>query len=217
MGLPKETLEDIFDLFGEAEGVLGWPQGKLSSGLAVVQKLIHMHGGSLEVFSEGRGYGSEFVVRLPAVNESAREDHSVTPVAGKSQVRKQRVLVVEDHGDVADAFAMLLRAKGFDVRVAPDGEAALEAAHRFQPGVAFVDIGLPKMDGYEVARRLRATFSVEQLLLVALTAYGQREDVQRAQQAGFDHHLLKPAKLVDIQNLIQTHRAAPIGEASRAE
>jgi CheY-like chemotaxis protein len=150
-------------------------------------------------------------VQLPIEDESMLESKSNISGRGTARAMKQRILVVEDHRDVADAFAMLLRAKGCDVWVAPDGEAAVEAAHRFQPDVAFVDIGLPKMDGYEVARLLRGAFSKERLLLVALTAYGQRDDVLRAQQAGFNHHLLKPAKFGDIQNLLETHQHARRG------
>lgn len=216
-GLTKARQQSVFDLFNEGEEASKPPHGTLRLGLAAVQKLVRMHGGSVNVFSAGPGRGSEFTVRLPVVDDKPEESAPATPNFGKSRGTKQRILVVEDHNDVADALAMLLRAKGYDVWVSPDGEAALEAAQRFQPGVAFVDIGLPKMDGYEVARQLRATYSIEQLLLVALTAYGQREDVQRAYQAGFDHHLLKPAKLVDIQGLIQTRQGAGVGTSSEAK
>lgn len=215
MGLVKETQERISDLFSQGERALDRFQGGLGLGLTMVKKLVHMHGGSVAAFSEGLGQGSEFTVRLPVAHEGASEPDPTSPAAGEPQALKQRILVVEDHCDVADAFAMLLRAMGCEVRVVGDGEAALEAADCFRPEVAFIDIGLPKMDGYEVARRLRATFTKQPVLLVALTAYGQKEDVRRAHQAGFDHHLLKPAKLVDIKNVIRTHRKARPWPSSR--
>jgi CheY-like chemotaxis protein len=151
-----------------------------------------MHGGSVQAFSAGLNQGSEFIVRLPA------QAHVPPPPSPEERdpataSLRRRVLIVDDNLDAADSLGMLLRVTGHEVQLAHDGPSALTAASSFRPEVVLLDIGLPGMDGYEVARRLRRQEGSEKALLVALTGYGQAEDFRRSQEAGFDQHLVKPA------------------------
>jgi CheY-like chemotaxis protein len=166
-----------------------------------------MHGGSVEAHSAGPGQGSEFVVRWPLAPEEARAEVRAPPGQGPGPERALRVLLVDDNVDAAESLAMLLRLWGHEVVVAPDGPAALRAAGAQPPRVVLLDIGLPGMDGYEVARRLRHQPGLGQTILVALTGWGQEEDRRRSQEAGFDHHLVKPVELSDLRELLA--RAQP--------
>jgi PAS domain S-box-containing protein len=197
MGIPKESLPKIFDLFGQA-GVER-PQGGLGIGLTVVKRIVEMHGGSVAAESGGAGHGSEFRMRLPVVHGSEREPSpkpEESPRAGGSR----RVLVVEDDRDAAESLVMFLELTGYKVAAAHDGAEAVDVAKTFDPDVVLLDVGLPVLDGYEVARRLRDRPGGERLMLVALTGYGQEEDRRRSSAAGFDHHLVKP---VDIDRLLE--------------
>jgi two-component system CheB/CheR fusion protein len=165
-------------------------QGGLGIGLALVRSLVEMHGGSVTASSAGPGTGSEFVVRLPALAEDAG---AAPPEQGPEPAAPRRILVVDDNRDAADSLALLLQVSGHEVRTAHDGPTALEAARAWRPEVVVLDLGLPRLDGYEVARRLRREQLGEGLVLVALTGYGQDEDRRRSEEAGFDHHLVKPA------------------------
>ena len=189
IGIAAEMLPRVFDLFVQGGRAADHPPGGLGLGLTLARRLAEMHGGRLEAFSEGRGRGSEFVLRLPVL----LGDYPVKAAARPATVyeARRRILVVDDNADSAEALALALGATGHDVRLAADGSSALEGAAEFQPEVVLLDIGLPGMDGYEVARRLRADGGA-QMVLVALTGYGQEEDRQRARDAGFDHHLVKP-------------------------
>jgi CheY-like chemotaxis protein len=150
------------------------------------------------------GQGSEFVVRLPAVLTPEASPASITTEATKPTGPSLRVLVVDDNRDTADSIALLLEASGHDVRMAYDGQTALEAALDYRPHVMLLDIGLPKIDGYEVARKMREAPPLKNVLLVALTGYGQELDRQRSLKAGFDHHLVKPADFDKLQQILTT-------------
>jgi CheY-like chemotaxis protein len=162
-----------------------------------------MHGGSVTAASEGPGRGSEFTVRLPLLAESAAEARGeAMGEDGEKPARRQRILVVDDNRDSADSLSMLLRLAGHEVLTAYDGEAGLEVARRWKPDVVLLDIGLPRLDGYEVARRLRQETGLQQALVVAMTGYGKDEDRQRSQDAGFNAHLIKPVDLRELARLI---------------
>jgi signal transduction histidine kinase/DNA-binding response OmpR family regulator len=196
MGIPAEMLTSIFDLFTQVERALDRAQGGLGIGLTLVRRLVEMHGGSVRASSEGADKGSEFVVRLPVGGPAAANGsvpHQGRPPSALAS--SHRILLVDDNVDGAASLAMLLRELGHEVEVAHDGAAALEAVGDFEPEVVLLDIGLPGMDGYEVARRLRRQPGLKDLPLVALTGYGQEEDRRRSREAGFDLHLVKPLDL----------------------
>jgi CheY-like chemotaxis protein/two-component sensor histidine kinase len=193
-GIPAEMLGKVFDLFTQVDASLDRAAGGLGIGLTLVRSLVEMHGGTVEALSDGSGRGCEFVVRLPVLvdgPESAAEGpgEEAEGEAGPSR----RVLVVDDNRDAADSLALLLKMLGHEVRTAYEGPAALEAARAWRPEVLLLDLGLPGLDGYEVARRLRAELPPEELLIVALTGYGHEEDRRRSREAGCDLHLVKPA------------------------
>ncbi len=188
-GIPADVLPHVFDLFRQADRTLDRSEGGLGIGLTLVKRLAELHGGRVEAHSDGPGRGSEFVVRLPL---SAGPAPPAPPPAPRPAPAARRVLVVDDNADAADTLAALLHGRGHAVRVARDGDAALLAAREFGPEVVLLDIGLPGMDGYAVARALRAAPGGGGLRLVALTGYGRDEDRRRSSEAGFDEHLVKP-------------------------
>ncbi|HEX3125964.1 MAG TPA: CheR family methyltransferase [Thermoanaerobaculia bacterium] len=198
-GIAPETLPRVFDLFMQADRSYDRAGGGLGIGLTLVRRLAELHGGSAEARSAGLGQGTELVVRLPVLAPVNRESER-RPDAGAAaaapfppvEAHSRRVLVVDDNVDTAESLAMLLRMKGHDVQVAYDGLAALRTARAFHPDAVLLDIGLPGLDGYQVAARLRRRRRTAGSLLVALTGYGREEDRARAQEAGFDHHLTKP-------------------------
>lgn len=201
IGIPSEMLGQIFELFVQVDHSLDHAQGGLGLGLTLVRSLVEMHGGSVCAHSEGLGHGSEFVVRLPIMSESkvtgagAPSDLSSTPAAARpATVRPRRVLVVDDNVSSAQSLALILKLDGHDVQIAHDGAVALDAAQRFRPEVILMDIGLPGMDGFEVALRLKAEPDLRQSikLLAAITGYAEEEARQRSREAGYDHHLVKP-------------------------
>jgi signal transduction histidine kinase len=196
MGIPPEMLSSVFDLFTQVEHSLDRAQGGLGIGLTLVRRLVEMHGGSVRAYSEGADKGSEFVVQLPLEGRAASKERVLHQGRSLSALASShRILLVDDNVDGAASLAMLLRELGHEVRVAHNGPAALEAVGDFEPEVVLLDIGLPGMDGYEVARRLRRQPALKDLLLVALTGYGQDEDRRRSHEAGFNLHLVKPLDL----------------------
>jgi len=191
IGIPAELLPRVFDLFQQGERTLDRSQGGLGIGLTLVKRLVEMHGGVMEAFSAGAGLGSTFTICLPRLSDAPTED-PVAPDAGPAAARC-RVLVVDDDAAVADSMSMLLQVEGHEVRAAASGEAALALARDFRPRVVLLDIGLQGMDGYQVARKLRAQQAAdEKLCLVAVTGYGHEEARARSREAGFDQHLVKP-------------------------
>ncbi len=210
IGIPPDMRERVFDMFTQIE----WPgqrkQEGLGIGLALVKRLVEMHDGDIEARSEGAGRGSELVVRLPI----AEDDRAIADgaAAGAHDAargpRPERILVVDDNVDAAESLSRLLRLQAHEVRVAYDGLAALAAARDMNPDVVLLDIGLPELDGLEVARSLRARGDGPRPLLVAMTGFGQAEDRARTAAAGFDHHLTKPVDPKLLQTLLQTARGA---------
>lgn len=203
-GISQEALPHILELFGRSEQSWYFAGNVLGFGLPVVKNLVEMHGGKVLVTSKA-GEGSEFVVRLPLdSNLQLPEGTPSKERAGVVEIVPHRILLVEDNKDVADSLATLLRAKRHTVEVAHDGSSALKVVEHFRPEIVFIDIGLPTMSGYEVARSLRKEYEKTVMSLVAITGYGQYQDVKSAHEAGFDHHMLKPAKLQDIESVIMS-------------
>ena len=202
IGIPRHMLVRIFELFAQTDRQLDRAQGGLGIGLTVVKSLAELHGGCVEARSEGEGKGAEIVIRLPAAAapQSADAMHSLASAEDRRQSR--RVLVVEDNRDAADVLSAYLRACGHIVHIAHDGGAGFSAALREQPDVVICDIGLPGVDGYEFARRLRAEPRLRRCLLVAVTGYGEARDRQRGVEAGFAHYLTKPADPREIERLL---------------
>jgi PAS domain S-box-containing protein len=206
MGIAPELLPRVFDLFVQGDRAMARSEGGLGIGLTLVQKLAEMHGGSATAASEGPGQGSEFTVRLPALQEPAVRKPSGRGTLPRGARQGSRVLVVDDNHDNAGGLSRLLRLLGHDVQVAYDGKGALEAARAHRPEVVLLDIGLPGMDGYEVVKRLRAEECCKDSLIIAVTGYGQPEDLSRSKEAGFDHHLVKP---VDYEALMSVFAPQP--------
>ncbi len=200
-GIAAEMLPRIFDLFTQVERTLDRAQGGLGIGLTLVRSLVEMHGGTVEASSAGTGLGSEFVVHLPLPPNSPMPGTD-TQTQANEPARARRILVVDDNRDAADSLSLLLRVLGHQVSTAYDGPSALERSREAGPEVVLLDIGLPGMDGYEVARRLRSDFDSNALLIVAMTGYGQEADRHRAIGAGFDVHLVKPVELEVLCELL---------------
>ena len=201
MGIAPEVLPHVFDLFTQSSRAIDRAQGGLGIGLTLVRTLVEMHGGRVSARSGGPGQGAEFTVRLPICPAASTEAPAPTlaPLDISPSIERRRILVVDDNIDAAESLALMLGYLGHETIVAHDGPSTLEAAAAFQPELVLLDIGLPGLDGYEVARRLRAERTLRGAILVALTGYGQEEDRRRARRAGFDHHLTKP---VDHDRLI---------------
>jgi len=203
-GIPPEMLERVFELFTQVDRTLGRAKGGLGIGLALVRQLVHMHGGTVHAYSEGVGTGARFVVRLPLLD---RQDVSAAPAAASgpsADAPRLRVLVVDDNRDAADSLAIVLEACGHAVCTAYGGRQALEEVPRFRPDWVLLDIGMPGIDGNEVARRLRATPEGARLKLVAVTGWGQEEDRRLTQAAGFDAHLVKPVEPAALLDLLSS-------------
>ncbi|MGE3776891.1 MAG: MEDS domain-containing protein [Pirellulaceae bacterium] len=200
IGIDAELLPHVFELFTQSERAIDRSQGGLGIGLTVSKSLVEMHGGSIAATSAGHGKGSEFVVRLPLVRRAERPllRHVPSPPC-----QRRRILVVDDNAAAAKMLSLLLRKMGpHHIELAHDGPRALELARDFQPDIVLLDIGLPRMSGYEVAQQLRELPRSSPLLLVALTGYGSDEDRRRSQLAGFDEHLIKPPALESLQQLL---------------
>ena len=202
MGIPAGMLPKVFDLFTQAERTLDRAEGGLGIGLTLVRRLAEMHNGTVEATSEGPGLGSEFVVRLPLLAEATVPCSTKAAGAVMRTAPAQRILVVDDNRDSAESLAMLLKLLGHDARTAHDGRQALAVAGAYQPHIILLDIGLPGMDGYEVAREMRAMPALAKTVLVALTGYGAEDHRRQARDAGFNAHLVKPVKFDDLQALL---------------
>ncbi len=205
IGIAPNMLGTIFDMFTQADRSLERVQGGLGIGLTLVQRLVEMHGGTVEAHSEGEGQGSEFVVRLPLMLDASRlQEPTDHQPATNDQTTSCRILVVDDNRDAATSLGMMLRLMGNEVLTAHDGFEALEAAERERPHLVLLDIGLPKMSGYDVARKIREQSWGKDMVLVALTGWGQQEDRQRSHDAGFDRHLVKPVEPGALQTILKS-------------
>lgn len=196
VGIPADMLDRVFDLFAQSDRSLDRAEGGLGIGLTLARRIVEMHDGEISAESAGPGRGSTFTVRLAALRPEAGAPRQAGPEEGAAPARRLRVLVVDDNLDAAELLADLVESLGHEVHVAHDGLAALEAAERCRPEVVLLDIGLPRMDGLEVARRLRG--AGQDLTLVAVTGYGQEEDRRRSLAAGFNAHLVKPIDLAAL-------------------
>jgi PAS domain S-box-containing protein len=204
IGIPAESLRSIFDMFSQVDRSIERSTGGLGIGLALVKGLVEMHGGAVTAESEGPGRGSTFTVRLPALEDRAERVAESTDQEGPStNGRKRRVLVVDDNRDSATSLAKLLRLLGDEVRIAHDGVEAVEAAELFRPHVILMDVGMPKLNGYEATQRIRERPWGRSVAIVALTGWGQQGDRERSRAAGCDGHLVKPLSLPDLQKLLE--------------
>ena len=208
VGIAPELLPRIFDLFTQAERSLDRAQGGLGIGLALVQRLVEMHGGTVGA-SSVLGQGSEFVMRLPLVPPPQSQPSAPPTVQAPPVGRSLRVMVVDDNVDTVATLALLVRESGHEVRTAYDGLAVLEAALDYRPHVVLLDIGLPGLNGLAVAKQLRQQPTLKQLVLVAMTGYGQESDRQRSREAGFDHHLVKPGDFGKVLQILATAAESP--------
>ena len=201
IGIAPESIAGIFEMFSQVDGVAGRSEGGLGIGLALVKGITELHGGRVEARSDGLGSGSEFIVYLPLTTQSATAASSVADAVQLAPARR-RILVADDNRDAAESLAMLLELDGHEVRVAHHGQAALSLAQVFRPDTALLDIGMPDMNGYELAQALRQEPWAANLRLIALTGWGQDGDRRRALAAGFDHHLIKPVDPDKLSALI---------------
>jgi signal transduction histidine kinase/ActR/RegA family two-component response regulator len=206
IGISADLLPHIFDPFVQAERSLSRSDGGLGLGLTLVRSLVELHGGTVQVQSGGLGHGSEFAVRLPVLTVMPQPVAKPVEPTTKGSGPIRRILVVDDNQDGAKALAMLLRLQGHDVEIAHDGPDALRAAFNSVPDVVLLDIGLPGMDGLEVARRLRVEPRLRNCLIAAISGYGQDDDRRRSEEAGFDAHLVKPFDLTALERLLSTSR-----------
>jgi CheY-like chemotaxis protein/two-component sensor histidine kinase len=207
IGINGDLLPRVFDLFGQDGQGPDQNPGGLGLGLPIAKQLVDLHGGRIEANSEGAGKGSEFTVRLPLDSDVSQAVAPLTPAEPSPfPGTPLRVLVVDDNRDAVESLSVLLELEGHAVQSAPDGLQALELAPSFLPQVILLDIGLPGMDGYEVAQRLRDLPETRQALLVAVTGYGQPEDRARSRAAGFDHHLVKPIDLGELSGLLASYQ-----------
>jgi CheY-like chemotaxis protein len=198
-------LAEVFEMFTQVNRTLERSQGGLGIGLALVKRLVEFHGGTITAESSGLGQGSTFTVRLPLVEAragSAGERSTAETGSVSAPMTGRRVLVVDDNVDGAESLASMLQIGGHEIRTAHSGPAALDAARPFNPDVVFLDIGLPGMNGYEVAKRLREEPSLSRAVLVALTGWGSDDDKRQSKEAGFDFHLTKPVELTAIVRIL---------------
>ena len=211
MGIPTDMLARVFDMFTQVPHAIERSQGGLGIGLTLVKRLVELHGGQVEAKSGGPGLGSEFIVRLPE-----RTDHAapvvVAALPDKVSGPKRRILVADDNRDAADSLAVMLRIAGHDVRTAYDGQQALDVAEIFKPSLALLDLGMPRVNGYDTARRLRETEHGRDIVIIALTGWGQPEDRNRSLAAGFDHHVVKPVDPSMLERLLSAPTTDRNGE-----
>lgn len=207
IGIPAGMIGRVFEMFTQVDRKLEKTTGGLGIGLSLVKGLMQMHGGTIEAHSDGEGMGSEFVVRLPTMMDAvhkpkpaSRQTSEVVPSA------LRRILVVDDNADAAESLGQLLEVLGNEVRVANDGEAGVAAAAQFRPEVVLMDIGMPKLNGYDAAQHIRQQSWGKGILLVALTGWGQEEDQKKSADAGFNHHLVKPVELDALTKLLSNWR-----------
>jgi CheY-like chemotaxis protein len=199
IGIPADALPSLFELYSQVDGNLDHAQGGLGIGLALVKALTESHGGTVEAYSAGVGQGSAFVVRLPMTPAGPLGDGHIRRDGAAGP--RQRILIVEDNRDAASSLAMLLDFLGHDTRVAYDGIEGVEVAEAFRPDLIVLDIGLPKLNGFDVCRRIRKRPWAKDVVIAAATAWGCADDRRRSEEAGFDHHLVKPVNVTVLRDL----------------
>ena len=205
VGIAPDRIGTIFELFAQAENAIGRSQGGMGIGLALVRNLVDLHGGSLTVKSEGVGKGCEFRIHLPLATEQAIAD--AVPKEKKDGPQPRRhIVIVEDNTDVRELLRLRLRKLGHEVDAVGDGVSGVRTIVGARPDLALIDIGLPRLDGYQVATQVRSQLGAD-VVLVALSGFGQPEDKRKALEAGFDDHLTKPADVHDIENLLRRYPA----------
>ena len=212
IGIPADKLQSVFEIFSQVQGALERSHGGLGIGLSLVKRLAEMHGGNVDAHSDGPGQGSEFIVRLPVlpVKEDPAADQFRSEIAPPAL--SMRILVVDDNRDAADSLGTMLGMLGIDVRSAYDGEDAVRIAGEFRPSVMLLDIGLPKLNGYQACQAIRQQPWGRHMVIIAVTGWGQEDDKRKARDAGFDHHMVKPVdprKLIELLNTLPAHEAAP--------
>jgi CheY-like chemotaxis protein len=208
VGIPPEMIGRVFDLFAQSDRSVGRAHGGLGIGLTLARSLVELHGGRIEARSEGPGKGSEFVVTLPLVAPPEARA-AERPAARHEAASGRRVLVADDNQDAAATLALALQSLGHIVETASDGLEAIELAQRFKPSVMFLDLGMPGLTGFDVARRVRAGSWAEVPALIAVTGWGQADDKQRSREAGFDMHLVKPIDLATLETVLTTLDRSP--------
>lgn len=205
LGIPAESLPRIFQMFSQVDRNMEMAQGGLGIGLTLVRRLVEMHGGTVEAYSDGPGQGSEFTVRLPILKTAHAVLQASTTANGL--MAKRRILIVDDNHDAAMTMGMMLKLMGNDIHTVHDGLAAVEAAEQFRPDMILLDIGLPKLNGYDVCRRIRTQPWSVGMEIIALTGWGQEDDRRRSKEAGFDHHLVKPVEVAGLEKLLASPAA----------
>jgi PAS domain S-box-containing protein len=202
IGIPPDNLPSIFEMFSQLEGALSRSQGGLGIGLFLVKRLVQMHGGTIEAHSEGRGRGTEFVVRLPIVVEHDDASQVIEGVAHAGPTSGLRILVADDNRDAASTLTMVLKLMGNTVHTVYDGENVVVAAAAFRPHVVLCDIGMPRMNGYEACRLIRQETWGKDMLLIAVTGWGREDDKRQAEEAGFDRHMVKPVEPQGLMRML---------------
>jgi CheY-like chemotaxis protein len=200
LGIPAHMLPKVFDMFTQVDRNLERAQGGLGIGLSIVKRLVDMHQGSVEVKSDGHRTGSEFIVRLPVAMSVAKPDQTDERASGSSN--RRRVLVVDDNRDAAMSLAMMLKLMGNETRTAHDGQEAIDVAAAFRPDLILLDIGMPRLNGYDTAKQIRQQSWGKTIVLVALTGWGQDEDRRKSDEAGFDSHMVKPIEPAALEKLL---------------
>jgi CheY-like chemotaxis protein len=202
IGISSEMLRSVFELFAQVDRSMERSEGGLGIGLTLAKRLVEMHGGSVEARSDGPGLGSEFIVRLPIATDILVGGPVAASGDAPVPTTTCRILIVDDNYDAANSLGMLLRMLGNEIQTAHDGLEAVRAVAAFHPDVVLMDIGLPKLNGYEAARQIRVEAGGEGPRLIALTGWGQEEDRRRSLEAGFDHHMTKPIDFDKLQELL---------------
>ena len=203
VGIPADMLGKVFEMFTQVEGTLERSQGGLGIGLTLVRRLVELHGGTVEASSDGAWRGSRFIVRLPrSVRVAALASAATRPAGPRGAPRRHRILVADDNKDAADSLASMLRLAGHEVAIAYDGRDAVSLAQDFRPDVALLDIGMPRMNGYDTALAMRSQPQSAPAVLFALTGWGQPDDKRRSRAAGFDHHFVKPLDPAEFERIL---------------